>query len=378
VSPEQLVDVTGAVELLKDGNAYLRMPSMSYLAQRSDPFIAQALLRKWHLRDGSWVEGKAIPAGGGNGAMRLHDIVHVNGAAPEKLLEIPEFHRLTSLDPTIRLILETTPEEISTRAIDLIAPVGRGQRGLIVSPPKAGKTMLLKAISQAVSTNHPDVHQIILLVDERPEEVTDMRRSVRGEVIASSSDGRPAEHVKVAEIALEKAKRWAEYGHDVLILLDSLTRLGRAYNNQTRGTGKILSGGVESTALQHPKRIFGAARNIEEGGSLTILGTVLVDTGSRMDDVIFEEFKGTGNMELILDRRLADRRIFPAIDITRSGTRKEEKLYAPDELEAIHLLRRAFAKMDPMDAMEKLLERLKKTRTNKEFLQSIRQAAGRG
>ncbi len=373
------MDVTGAVEVMKDGNGFLRSAATSYLASRTDPFIGQQLLRKWHVREGAWIEGKAAPGGGrGNGALRLHQIDQINGFAPEKHLEIPEFRQLTSLDPEERLILETTSDELSTRAVDLIAPVGRGQRGLIVSPPKAGKTMLLKAISLAISANYPDVHQIILLVDERPEEVTDMRRSVQGEVIASSSDGHAAEHVKVAEMALEKAKRWTEYGQDVVILLDSLTRLGRAYNNQARGTGKVLSGGVESTALQHPKRLFGAARNIEEGGSLTILGTVLIDTGSRMDEVIFEEFKGTGNMELILDRRLAERRVWPAIDITRSGTRKEEKLYEPDELEAVHLLRRAFAKMDPIDAMEKLLDRLRKTPTNREFLASIRQAAGRG
>ncbi|MFQ5669591.1 MAG: transcription termination factor Rho [Acidobacteriota bacterium] len=379
VNPDELVQVTGAVEIMKDGSGFLRSGQSSYLASKNDPFIGQQLLRKWHVREGAWIEGKAAPGGGrSNGSLRLHEIDQINGNAPEKHLEIPEFRQLTSLDPESRFILETTPEELSTRAVDLITPVGRGQRGLIVSPPKAGKTMLLKAISLAISTNYPDVQQMILLVDERPEEVTDMRRSVQGEVVASSSDGHTAEHVKVAEMALEKAKRWAEYGHDVVVLLDSLTRLGRAYNNQVRGSGKILSGGVESTALQHPKRIFGAARNIEEGGSLTILGTVLVDTGSRMDDVIFEEFKGTGNMELILDRRLAERRLFPAIDISRSGTRKEEKLYDPTEMQAIHLLRRAFAKMDPLSAMEKLLDRLSKTASNKDFLSSIRQAASRG
>ncbi|MCZ6833230.1 MAG: transcription termination factor Rho [Acidobacteria bacterium] len=378
--PGELYDVEGAVELMRDGSGFLRSSKTCYLATRNDPFIAQQILRKWHLRDGAWIIGKAaVTAGGrGNGKPRLQEIETINAMPPEKHLELPEFRQLTSLDPEERLILETTPEELSTRAVDLISPIGRGQRGLIVSPPKAGKTLLLKAISLAVTANYPDVKQMILLVDERPEEVTDMRRSVQGEVIASSADGSAAEHVKVAEMALEKAKRWAEYGEDVVILLDSLTRLGRAYNNETRGSGKILSGGIESTALQHPKRIFGAARNIEEGGSLTILGTVLVDTGSRMDDVIFEEFKGTGNMELILDRRLAERRIFPAIDITRSGTRKEEKLYEKEEMESIHLLRRAFSKMDPMSAMEKLIERLQKTPTNKDFLASIRQAAGRG
>jgi transcription termination factor Rho len=372
-----LVEVTGAVELMKDGTGYLRSAASNYLAARTDPFIGQDLLRRWHVRDGAWVQGKAGPGGRGNGSTRLFEIGQINGAPPEKQLEVPEFRQLTSLDPEKRFILETTPDDLSARAIDLIAPIGRGQRGLIVSPPKAGKTMLLQSISRSLTTNYPEVNQIILLVDERPEEVTDMRRSVKGEVISSSADGHAGEHVKVAEMAIEKAKRWAEYGHDVVILLDSLTRLGRAYNNQTRGSGKILSGGVESTALQYPKRIFGAARNIEEGGSLTILGTVLIDTGSRMDEVIFEEFKGTGNMELILDRRLAERRIFPAIDIARSGTRKEEKLYTPEELEAVHLLRRAFAKMDPLDAMEKLLDRLRKTPSNREFLASIRQAVGR-
>ncbi|MFQ5719695.1 MAG: transcription termination factor Rho [Acidobacteriota bacterium] len=374
-----MYEVAGAVEILKDGNGFLRSPETSYLAQRTDPFIGQQLLRKWHIREGSWILGKAGPGGGGrgNGAPRLWDVDQINDADPEKHLELPEFRRLTSLDPDQRLVLETEPDIIVTRAVDLIAPIGRGQRGLIVSPPKAGKTMFLQAISRALTTNYPDIKQIILLVDERPEEVTDMKRTVQGEVIASSSDGHASDHVKVAEMAIEKAKRCAEYGEDVVILLDSLTRLGRAYNNQTRGTGKILSGGVESTALQYPKRIFGAARNIEEGGSLTILGTVLVETGSRMDDVIFEEFKGTGNMELILDRRLADRRVFPAIDITRSGTRKEEKLYTEEEMEAVHLLRRAFAKMDPIDAMEKLIERLKKSPSNREFLATIRQAVGR-
>ena len=367
----------GAVEILKDGNGFLRSPETSYLASRRDPFIGQQLLRKWSIREGAWIVGKAGPAGGRNGAPRLWDIEQINGADPEKHLHLPEFRQLTSLDPEERFILETEPGEILTRAVDLISPIGRGQRGLIVSPPKAGKTMFLQAISKALTANYPDVKQIILLVDERPEEVTDMRRSVKGEVIASSSDGHSADHVKVAEMALEKAKRCTEYGEDVVVLLDSLTRLGRAYNNQTRGTGKILSGGVESTALQYPKRIFGAARNVEEGGSLTILGTVLVETGSRMDDVIFEEFKGTGNMELILDRRLADRRIFPAIDITRSGTRKEEKLYTEEEMQAVHLLRRAFTKMDPIDAMEKLIERLKKAPSNREFLATIRQAVGR-
>jgi len=364
--------VVGAVEVMKDGSGFLRSSASSYLASRNDPFITQQLLRKWHIREGAWIEGKAAAGGGrGNGALRLQQIDQINGADPEKHLELPEFRQLTSLDPEERFTLETTPEEISMRAVDLIAPVGRGQRGLIVSPPKAGKTMLLKAISLAITANHPEVKQIILLVDERPEEVTDMQRSVKGEVVASSADGHAAEHVKVAEMALEKAKRWTEYGSDVVVLLDSLTRLGRAYNNETRGTGKILSGGVESTALQHPKRIFGAARNIEEGGSLTILGTVLVDTGSRMDEVIFEEFKGTGNMELRLDRKLADKRIYPAIDVEASGTRREELLFQKDELVEVWKLRRVLLALESGAALELLIDRLKSTKSNAEFLASI-------
>ena len=368
-----LVPVAGILDIL-DSYAFVR--TSGYLPGSNDVYVSLAQVRKSGLRKGDAVTGAVRQPREGERKEKFNALVRldtVNGAEPEKSRNRVEFGKLTPLYPQDRLRLETEPGVLTTRVIDLVAPIGKGQRGLIVSPPKAGKTMVLQAIANAISTNNPEVHLMVVLVDERPEEVTDMQRSVKGEVIASTFD-RPAEdHTIVAELAIERAKRLVELGHDVVVLLDSITRLGRAYNLAAPASGRILSGGVDSTALYPPKRFFGAARNIEHGGSLTILATALVETGSRMDEVIFEEFKGTGNMELKLDRKLADKRIFPAVDVDPSGTRKEEILLARDELQVTWKLRRVLHALDMQQALELLLDRMKKTKSNSEFLLQVQQ-----
>ncbi|HVA62037.1 MAG TPA: transcription termination factor Rho [Mycobacteriales bacterium] len=366
-----LLPIAGIVDIL-DNYAFVR--TSGYLPGPNDVYVSLAQVRRNGLRKGDAVTGAIRQPRDGERREKFNALVRldtVNGTEPDEARQRVEFNKLTPLYPQERLRLEAEPQQLTTRIIDLIAPIGKGQRGLIVSPPKAGKTMVLQAIANAITTNNPEVHLMVVLVDERPEEVTDMQRSVKGEVIASTFD-RPAEdHTTVAELSIERAKRLVELGHDVVVLLDSITRLGRAYNLAAPASGRILSGGVDSTALYPPKRFFGAARNIEDGGSLTILATALVETGSRMDEVIFEEFKGTGNMELKLDRKLADRRIFPAVDVDASGTRKEEILLAPDELAVVWKLRRVLHALDQQQALELLLDKMKKTHTNIEFLMQI-------
>jgi len=366
-----LVPVAGILDVL-DSYAFVR--TSGYLPGPNDVYVSLAQVRKNNLRKGDAVTGAVRQPQDGERRDKFNALVRldtVNGADAGGNVQRVEFNKLTPLYPQDRLRLEADPSQLTTRIIDLVAPIGKGQRGLIVSPPKAGKTMVLQAIANAITTNNPETHLMVVLVDERPEEVTDMQRSVKGEVIASTFD-RPAEdHTMVAELAIERAKRLVELGHDVIVLLDSITRLGRAYNLAAPASGRILSGGVDSTALYPPKRFFGAARNIEDGGSLTILATALVETGSRMDEVIFEEFKGTGNMELKLDRRLADRRIFPAVDVDASGTRKEEILMSRDELSIVWKLRRVMAALETQQALELLLDRLKQTKSNAEFLTQV-------
>ncbi len=368
-----LVPVAGILDIM-DNYAFVR--TSGYLPGPNDVYVALAQVRKTGLRKGDAVTGAVRAPREGERKEKFNALVRldtVNGADPERSKDRVEFGKLTPLYPQDRLRLETEPGILTTRVIDLVAPLGKGQRGLIVSPPKAGKTMVLQAIANAITTNNPEVHLMVVLVDERPEEVTDMQRSVKGEVIASTFD-RPAEdHTIVAELAIERAKRLVELGHDVVVLLDSITRLGRAYNLAAPASGRILSGGVDSTALYPPKRFFGAARNIENGGSLTILATALVETGSRMDEVIFEEFKGTGNMELKLDRKLADKRIFPAVDVDPSGTRKEEILMDRNELQVTWKLRRVLHALETQQALELLLDRMKKTQSNAEFLMQVQQ-----
>ncbi|MBI4846427.1 MAG: transcription termination factor Rho [Candidatus Omnitrophica bacterium] len=361
----------GILEVLPDGFGFLRSPNYNYLPCPDDIYISPSQIRKFDLRTGDTVSGQIRPPKEGERYFALLKVEAVNFESPEKAKEKILFDNLTPLYPNSRFILETIPEEVSTRIMDLLTPIGKGQRGLIVAPPYSGKTVLLQKIANSITTNNEDVILIVLLIDERPEEVTDMQRSVKGEVISSTFDEPPERHVQVAEIVLEKAKRLVECGKDVVILLDSITRLARAHNTVVPHSGKILSGGVDSTALQKPKRFFGAARNVEEGGSLTILATALIDTGSRMDEVIFEEFKGTGNMELQLDRNLFQRRIYPAIDIKRSNTRKEELLVNPDELKLIWVLRKALNELSSVEAMELLTEKLAKTKSNAEFLLSL-------
>ena len=361
----------GVVEVLPEGFGFLRSPDYSYLPGPDDIYISPSQIRRFGIKTGVTVSGQIRPPKEGERYFALLKVEAINFEDPEVRAERVLFDDLTPLHPDERLLLETTPEEINMRIMDLITPVGKGQRGLIVSPPRAGKTVLLQKIANAVSKNHPEVYLIILLIDERPEEVTEMERATNAEVVSSTFDEPASRHVQVADMVLEKAKRMVEYGKDVLILLDSITRLARAYNTEVPHSGKILSGGIDANALQKPKRFFGGARNIEEGGSLTIIATALIDTGSRMDDVIFEEFKGTGNMELHLDRRLADRRLYPSIDITRSGTRKEELLLDPEELKRVWLLRKVLNETNPVEAIELLKSRLAKTRTNAEFLMSF-------
>ncbi len=361
----------GILEVLPDGFGFLRSPNYNYLPCPDDIYISPSQIRKFDLRTGDTVSGQIRPPKEGERYFALLKVEAVNFESPEKAKDKILFDNLTPLYPNKRFLLETAPEEISTRIMDLLTPIGKGQRGLIVAPPYSGKTVLLQKIANSITTNNEDVILIVLLIDERPEEVTDMQRSVKGEVISSTFDEPPERHVQVAEIVLEKAKRLVECGKDVVILLDSITRLARAHNTVVPHSGKILSGGVDSTALQKPKRFFGAARNVEEGGSLTILATALIDTGSRMDEVIFEEFKGTGNMELQLDRNLFQRRIYPAIDIKRSNTRKEELLLDPAELKLIWVLRKALNELSSVEAMELLIEKLAKVKTNAEFLLSL-------
>ncbi|MEZ6196501.1 MAG: transcription termination factor Rho [Planctomycetota bacterium] len=361
----------GILEILPDGFGFLRSPAYSYLPCPDDIYISPSQIRRFGLRTGSAVKGQIRPPKENERYFALLRVDSVNDIAPEKVIETPVFEELTPLYPEERFILETTPDEISMRIVDLIAPIGKGQRGLIVAPPRTGKTILLQKFANSIATNAPDVDLIVLLIDERPEEVTDMERSVRGEVISSTFDEPASRHIQVAEMVIEKAKRMVENGRDVVILLDSITRLGRAYNTEVPHSGKILSGGVDAAALQKPKRFFGAARNIEGGGSLTILATALIETGSRMDEVIFEEFKGTGNQELVLDRRISDKRIFPAVDINRSGTRKEELLLDPEELKRLYILRKVINDMNPVEAMELLSQKMKKTGSNVEFLMTL-------
>jgi transcription termination factor Rho len=373
-----LIPIAGILDVL-DSYAFVR--TTGYMPGSNDVYVSLAQVRRYGLRKGDAIVGAVRQPREGERREKFNALVRldsINGLAPDQVAQRPEFAKLTPLYPQERLRLETESGKLTTRIIDLVAPIGKGQRGLIVSPPKAGKTMVLQAIANAITTNNPEVHLMVVLVDERPEEVTDMQRSVKGEVIASTFD-RPAEdHTIVAELAIERAKRLVELGQDVVVLLDSMTRLGRAYNLSAPASGRIMSGGVDSTALYPPKRFFGAARNIEHGGSLTILATALVETGSKADEVIFEEFKGTGNLELKLDRRLADKRIFPAVDVDQSGTRKEEILLGAEELSIIWKLRRVLHALDQQQAMELLLDRMKKTKSNAEFLMTIQKTAPGG
>lgn len=361
----------GVLETLPDGFGFLRSTRYSYFPGPDDIYISPSQIRRFGLRTGVTVSGQIRSPKNNERYFALLRVEAINYEEPELLASKVVFDDLTPLYPEDRFILETTPETIETRIIDLVTPIGKGQRGLIVAPPRTGKTILLQKIANSISTNNPEAYLIVLLIDERPEEVTDMERSVKGEVISSTFDEPASRHTQIAEMVVEKAKRMVEYGHDVVILLDSLTRLGRAYNTVAPHSGRILSGGMDASAIQKPKRFFGAARNIEEGGSLTILATALIDTGSRMDEVIFEEFKGTGNMELHLDRRLADKRSWPALDITRSGTRKEELLLDPEELRRVWVLRKILNEMNSVEAMELLQSKIKSTKTNVEFLMGL-------
>jgi len=358
----------GVLETLPDGFGFLRAPDYNYLPGPDDIYVSPSQIRRLNLRTGDTVSGQIRPPKDSERYYAMLKVEQVNFEAPEKAREKILFDNLTPLYPDRKFKLEYDPSNMSTRVIDLLVPIGFGQRALIVSPPRAGKTVMLQAMANAIITNHPDVWLIVLLIDERPEEVTDMQRSVRGEVISSTFDEPAQRHVQVADMVIEKAKRLVEHGRDVVILLDSITRLARAYNTVVPPSGKILSGGVDSNALHKPKRFFGAARNIEEGGSLTIIGTALVDTGSRMDEVIFEEFKGTGNCELHLERKLMDKRIFPTLNINSSATRKEELLTAPDELNRVWILRQLLHALNPIDSMEFLLGKMRPTKSNREFL----------
>jgi transcription termination factor Rho len=361
----------GVLEILPDGYGFLRSPDYNYLPGPDDIYVSPSQIRKFDLKTGDTISGQVRPPHEGEKYFALVKIEAVNFESPDEARNKILFDNLTPLYPQERLKLETTRENASARVMDLLTPLGKGQRGLIVSPPRAGKTMLLQNVANSITTNHPEVVLMVLLIDERPEEVTDMQRSVKGEVISSTFDEPAARHVQVAEMVIEKAKRLVEHKRDVVILLDSITRLARAYNTIVPPSGKVLSGGVDSNALQRPKRFFGSARNIEEGGSLTIIATALIDTGSRMDDVIFEEFKGTGNSEIILERKLVDKRVFPAIDIQRSGTRKEELLIPREDLSRIWVLRKVLNPLSPVEAMELLIDKLSKTKGNAEFLSNM-------
>ncbi len=366
-----LIFAEGVLEVLPDGFGFLRAPDYNYLPGPDDIYVSPSQIRRFDLRTGDTVSGQVRPPKEGERYFALLKVEAVNFENPELIKEKILFDNLTPLFPNQRIRLETTADELNMRVMDLLTPIGKGQRGLIVAPPRTGKTILLQKIANSITKNHPEVILIVLLIDERPEEVTDFQRSVKAEVVSSTFDEPATRHVQVAEMVIEKAKRLVEHKRDVVILLDSITRLGRAYNTIVPPSGKVLSGGVDSNALQRPKRFFGAARNIEEGGSLTIIATALIDTGSRMDDVIFEEFKGTGNCELVLDRRLVDKRVFPAIDIFRSGTRKEELLLTQEELNRMWVLRKVLQTMGVVEAMELLQEKLKETKSNEEFLKAM-------
>ncbi|MBV1694866.1 MAG: transcription termination factor Rho [Hyphomicrobiales bacterium] len=370
------VEITGigVVEVLLDGFGFLRSPDANYLPGPDDIYISPSQIRRFSLRTGDTVEGQIRSPKEGERYFALLKVNKINFEDPDKARHKVHFDNLTPLYPTKWLRLELddpTIKDLSGRVIDIVSPIGKGQRGLIVAPPRTGKTVLLQNIAHSITANNPEVFLIVLLIDERPEEVTDMQRTVKGEVISSTFDEPPSRHVQVSEMVIEKAKRLVEHKRDVVILLDSITRLGRAYNTVVPSSGKVLTGGVDSNALQRPKRFFGAARNIEEGGSLTIIATALVDTGSRMDEVIFEEFKGTGNSEIILDRKVSDKRVFPAIDVSRSGTRKEDLLVPPDQLKKVYVLRRILNPMGTMDAVEFLIDRVRQTKNNNDFFQSM-------
>ena len=369
---ESAIITEGVLEILEEGYGFLRSPDYNYLPGQDDIYVSPSQIKRFDLKTGDIISGQVRPPKDNERYFALLKIEAVTYEEPEKAKHKTLFDNLTPLYPEKAFLLETNPEELTTRIIDLMCPIGKGQRALITSPPKAGKTIILQKIAQSITANHPEVVLIVLLIDERPEEVTDMKRSVNGEVVSSTFDEPAERHVQVANMVLEKAKRLTEHGRDVVILLDSITRLARAHNSVVPHSGKILSGGVDSNALHKPKRFFGAARNIEEGGSLSIIATALIETGSRMDEVIFEEFKGTGNMELVLDRRLSDRRLFPAMDINRSSTRKEELLIDEETLNKIWILRKFLAEMNPIEAMEFLMDRVKKTKNNKRFLASMK------
>lgn len=361
----------GVLEVLPDGFGFLRSPDYSYLPGPDDIYMSPSQIKKFGLRKGDTVAGFVRPPKDGERFFALLQVKRINGVDAETLKDRPLFDNLTALHPTMRYNLECSRDEVTTRLMDLICPIGKGQRGLIVAPPKTGKTVILQKIANAIAKNHPQTVILVLLIDERPEEVTEMQRTIKGEVIASTFDEPAERHVQVSEMVLEKAKRQVELGKDVVILLDSITRLARAYNTCTPSSGRVLSGGLEATSLQRPKRFLGAARNIEEGGSLTILATALIETGSRMDEVIFEEFKGTGNSEVYLDRKLADRRIFPAIEINRTGTRKEELLLSQDDLDKIYILRKVLASESNVEAMELLRTKILSTKSNKDFMKAM-------
>jgi transcription termination factor Rho len=362
---------SGVLEVLPDGYGFLRSSDYNYLPSPDDIYVSPSQIKKFSLKTGDTVSGQVRPPKEGERFFALLKVEEVNFGEPDKIRDRILFDNLTPMYPTEKFNLETTPTEYSMRIMDLFTPIGKGQRALIVSPPKSGKTILLQTIANSLARNHPEVHLIVLLIDERPEEVTDMQRNVKAEVISSTFDEPPERHVQVSEIVLQKARRLVEANKDVVILLDSITRLARAHNTVIPHSGKILSGGVDANALHKPKRFFGAARNIDEGGSLTIIATALVETGSRMDEVIFEEFKGTGNMESVLDRRLSDRRVFPALDLNRSGTRKEELLLDPSILTRVYLLRKISADLNPVEAMEFILDKMRGTKNNREFLASM-------
>ncbi len=366
-----LIFSEGVLETLPDGFGFLRAPDYNYLPGPDDIYVSPSQIRKFDLRTGDTISGQIRPPKEGERYFALIKVEAINFEPPEMARDRVFFDNLTPLYPNEKLRLETDSENLAARVLDIMTPIGKGQRALIVAPPRTGKTMLLQNIANSITRNHPEVTLIVLLIDERPEEVTDMQRSVHGEVISSTFDEPPTRHVQVADMVIEKAKRLVEYRRDVVILLDSVTRLARAHNSVVPPSGKILSGGIDSNALQKPKRFFGSARNIEEGGSLTIIATALIDTGSRMDDVIFEEFKGTGNLEINLDRKLTEKRIFPSIDINKSGTRKEELLLAPPDFNRIIVLRRVLSQLSPTEAMELLLDKLSKTKANSEFLDSM-------
>jgi transcription termination factor Rho len=364
----------GVVEVLQDGFGFLRSPDANYLPGPDDIYVSPSQIRRFSLRTGDTVEGQIRSPKEGERYFALLKVNRINFEDPDKARHKVHFDNLTPLYPDERFKMEIedpTRKDLTARVIDLVAPLGKGQRALIVAQPRTGKTVILQNIARSITTNHPECYLIVLLIDERPEEVTDMQRTVKGEVISSTFDEPAARHVQVAEMVIEKAKRLVEHGRDVVILLDSITRLGRAYNTVVPSSGKVLTGGVDANALQRPKRFFGAARNIEEGGSLTIISTALIDTGSRMDEVIFEEFKGTGNSEIVLDRKVADKRVFPAIDILKSGTRKEELLVPKGDLQKVFVLRRILSSMGVVDAIEFLLDKLKQTKTNAEFFESM-------